>query len=165
VVVAVALTLALTSCSEPSPDPADPLPDGSNLPSETASSDPDPVAESPYPPCDDATAAALHDLYPGETLDEPTGDYYPGFLPLPSCVFEDTDFAIATAVFIPATETDFEALESAIAAEQGAGTPSDGQGLATAGELWDGQPVQGIYLLPADFGVPQTYIALRLDFP
>jgi hypothetical protein len=164
-VAAVAVTLLLTSCSAPSPDPAEPLPEGSTLPSAAASDEPDPVAESPYEPCADADTTALHGLYPGDGHPEPTGDYYPDAVPLPSCVFEDADFGQATAFFIPATETDFETLEAAIVAEQGTGIPSDGEGLTTAGETWDGQPIQGIYLVPASFGVTLDYIAIRFEFP
>ena len=104
-------------------------------------------------------------LYPGAVHPEPTGDYYPDFLPLPSCVFEDSDVAQATVFFIPATETDFATLEAAIAEEQGAGEPSDGQGLTTAGTVWDGQRVPAIFLVPASFGVTLDYIAIRFEFP
>jgi hypothetical protein len=163
--VVVALALLLASCSAPSPDPAEPLPEGSTVPGQTASGEPDPVAENPSEPCDDADTAALHALYPGDQQPAPTGDYYPDALPLPSCVFEDADFEQATAFFIPATEADFETLAAAITAEQGAGVPSDGQGLTTAGEEWDGQPIPGIFLVPASYGVTLDYIAIRFEFP
>jgi len=165
VAVALAATLLLASCGTPSPDLAEPLPEGSTLPSATPTDEPDAVAESPYESCANADVSALHALYPGDQVPEPTGDHYPEYLPLPSCAFEDAAFAVATAFFIPATEADFETLEAAIAADQGAGTPSDGQGLTTAGELWDGQSVQGIFLIPASFGVTLDYLAIRYEFP
>jgi hypothetical protein len=165
VIVVFVVTVMLASCSAPSSDPASPPPVETTVPTPTPSPEETQVGESPFVPCDDDNAVALSGLYPGDRHTEPTGDYFPDFLPLPSCAFESADFAQATSFYIPATETDFETLEAAIAAEQGAGVPSDGQGLATAGETWDGQPIQGIVLVPASFGVTLNYIAIRFDFP
>lgn len=163
--LALAATLLLTACSAGGPGPAEPLPEGSVAPTSSPTEEPSEVAESPHEPCDDADVAALHALYPGEVHPEPTGDYYPDFLPLPSCVFEDSDFGQATVFFTPATEDDFETLEAAIVEEQGAGVPSDGQGLTTAGTVWEGERVPAIFLVPASFGVAVDYIAIRFEFP
>lgn len=164
VVIAVAATLLLTSCSAPHPDAAEPLPEGSTSPTSSPTEEPgEEVAESPYPPCDAANMAALSALSSGEMLAEPSGDYYPDYLPLPSCVIEEPDFGDATAFFLPATQADFDTLEAAIDAEQGAGAPSDGQGLSTDGTLWNGQPVPSIFLVPRSLGVTLDFIFIELE--
>jgi len=158
VVVAVAITLLLASCSAPSPDPADP--EGSTLPavSPTSSAEEPPAAESPFAQCDDADRDTLSSLYLGEYHETPTIDYYPDFLPMPSCLFEEPDRT--TAIMLDVTETDFEDLEATIVAEQGTGVASDGQGLALAGEEWSEGAVRGMYLIAPGLGVEVQYIAM-----
>ena len=162
--LAIAATLLLAACTAPSPDPAEPLPEGSTQPTSSPTEEPEEeVAEIRYAPCDDANAAALGALSSGEMLAEPTGEYYPDYLPLPSCVIEEPDFGDATAFFIPATQADFDTLEAAIAAEQGVGVPSDGQGLSTDGVTWDGQPVPSMFLVPPSLGVTLDFIFIELE--
>lgn len=164
VTLAMAATLLLAACSAPHPDPAEPLPESSTLPTSSPTDDPAPeVAETPFEPCDDANAHALGALSSGEMLAAPTGDYYPDYLPLPSCVIEEPDFGHATAFFLPATQGDLDALQAAITAEQGAGAPSDGQGLSTDGAVWDGQPVASLFLVPPSLGVTVDFIFIEVE--
>ncbi|CAN5386781.1 hypothetical protein BH09ACT4_BH09ACT4_11600 [soil metagenome] len=165
--LAVAAILLLAACSAPNPDPAEPIPEGSAPPSSAATDDPapDPVTEVTFEPCDEANAHALGALSSGEMLTKPTGDYYPDYLPLPSCVIEEPDFGDATAFFIPATRADYDMLTAAITAEQGAGVPSDGQGLSTDGVLWAGQRVDGMFLVPPSLGVTLDFIFISVVMP
>jgi hypothetical protein len=161
VLLAAAATLLLAACTAPHPDPAEALPEGSTPPASSPTEEPVEVAESPYEPCDDANARALSALSTGEMLAAPTGDDYPDYLPLPSCVIQNPDFGTATAFFIPATQADFDTLEAAIAAEQGDGLPSDGQGLSTDGTVWDGQAVPGMFLVPPSLGVTLDFVFIE----
>jgi hypothetical protein len=158
VTLALAATLLLAACTAPSPDPAEPLPEGSTLPTTASTPSPDPVTQSRWEPCDEADGRALKALSSGDVLAEPSGDYYPEFLPLPSCVIEDQDLVFVNAFFLPATHADFDALEAAITAEQGEGVPSDGQGMATDGTTWEGQPIASVFLVPPSLGISDTFV-------
>jgi hypothetical protein len=162
VVAAVALAVLLASCSAPSPDPAEPLPEQSTLPPGTSTPAPqETVAASPFVPCDEADQEALTFLYIGEYRDAPTVDFYPDFLPLPSCLLEELDSG--TAIILDATQADFDALEATITAEQSAGAASDGNGVALDGVEWADQTVTGMYFLDVGFGVDGRHIAIGFE--
>ncbi|MEO5920260.1 MAG: hypothetical protein ABIQ01_03875 [Pseudolysinimonas sp.] len=158
--LAIVATLLLAACSAPNPDPAEPVPEGSTLP--TTSPTPEeqtPTPVSRFEPCDDADRQSLAGFYSGDYHDAPTDSDYPDFLPLPSCVFEQP--GQVSAIFLGATDADLAEITAAITEVQGVGTPSTG-GFALAGEQWTGSLVFGIFLVGPGVGADVQYIAVGM---
>jgi hypothetical protein len=165
VVVAAAVTLVLASCTPPSPDPAEPLPDGSTLPSASPSesagqNDDGPAPVSRFAPCDDAAQQSLSGFYSGEFAQAPTTEEYPDFLLVPSCVFESPDQV--SGIYLDASPADFEEIAADVAAEQGAGAPDDGSGFALDGRLWTGDLVFAVFYIAPGLGAKVHYVAVGI---
>lgn len=159
---AAAVSLLLTSCA-PGAGPAEPLPEGSTLPTVTPTPTPDEieVAESPFVPCTDADRDALKSLFIGDYQQAPTVDFYPAILPLPSCLFEERDKG--TALILEATQVVFDELEATVAATQGPGVVTDGNGYALDGAEWTGQAVNSMYFVGTGFGLADPYIMVGFE--
>ncbi|HWM32962.1 MAG TPA: hypothetical protein VNR36_01850 [Pseudolysinimonas sp.] len=151
--VLIGATLVIAGCAAPAPaDSAGPSDD----PSPTTTQ---PVDISPYVSCEDSGYLdAILGTFDGTYQPAPQADYYPLYLPLPSCLFENTEQGAIVSIFIGAGETDFETIGAAVVDSQGPGEADTSLDGVLGGEVWPDGNVQSLYLMAADDVIGETYI-------
>ncbi len=151
-VAAISASLLLTSCASALSGP-----EGSPAPSTESEAESPTTTTSQFPPCEGVTLDELQIIFTGDYRESPPDGVYPAYLPLPSCVFEESDQIVS--IFIKATRADFDALKAAVVVEQGAGVNADVDA-QIPGQEWPGDRVSYMSLVPPGYGTAVQYIQL-----